>query len=168
MKISIIVAQGKNGQIGNNNHLLWKIKDDMLNFKYLTSGHHVLMGRLTFESIGKPLPNRVNMIITKNTNFQGQEGCIIFDCSHKAIDFAKSNGETELFVCGGSTIYDFFIKNDLVDRIYLTNVDYDGEADKFFPNLDHNKWKIVKKTPFEKNKQNEYGGEMVVLDKLVI
>jgi dihydrofolate reductase len=164
MKISIIVAQGRSGQIGDNNRLLWKIKDDMQNFRRLTTGHHILMGRSTFESIGKPLPNRTNMIITRNANFN-VEGCLIFDCSYKAIDFAKNNNEIELFVCGGSLIYDFFIKNDLVDRIYLTNVDYNGKADKFFPNLDYDKWKIAEKIPFEKNKQNEYGGEMVVIDR---
>ncbi len=145
MLISLIVAKGNQNQIGKNNKLLWKVKDDLQNFKQLTTGHHILMGRKTFESIGKPLPNRTTLIITANKNFKKQENCEIFDCSYKAIEYAKSKGETELFVCGGSLIYNFFIENNLIDKLYLTNIDYNGEADKFFPEINYNNWKIINK-----------------------
>ncbi len=165
MLISLIVAKGNQNQIGKNNKLLWKVKDDLQNFKQLTTGHHILMGRKTFESIGKPLPNRTTLIITANKNFKKQENCEIFDCSYKAIEYAKSKGETELFVCGGSLIYNFFIENNLIDKLYLTNVDYNGEADKFFPKIDYNNWKIINKKIIDKNNFNEYCGEMLTLVK---
>ena len=165
MKISIVVAVGKNNQIGKGNKLLWNIKDDLKHFKNLTLNHHILMGRKTFESIGRALPKRTNMIITRNTNFVAPEECLIFDCSYKAIDFAKNNGETELFVCGGATIYKFFLENNLVDNIYLTRVDFDGEADSFFPELNMKNWNIEKISSFEKNEINEYSGEIFVLKR---
>lgn len=165
MLISLIVAKGNQNQIGKNNKLLWKVKDDLQNFKQLTTGHHILMGRKTFESIGKPLPNRTTLIITANKNFKKQENCEIFDCSYKAIEYAKSKGETELFVCGGSLIYNFFIENNLIDKLYLTNIDYNGEADKFFPEINYNNWKIINKKIIDKNNFNEYCGEMLTLVK---
>lgn len=165
MKISIIVAIGKNNQIGKSNRLLWNIKDDLKHFKNLTLNHHILIGRRTFESIGKALPKRTNMIITRNANFIVPKECLIFDCSYKAIDFAKNNGETELFVCGGATIYKFFLENNLVDNIYLTKVNFDGEADSFFPKLNIKDWKVEKISSFEKNEINEYGGEIWLLQK---
>ena len=165
MKISIVVAAGKNNQIGKGNKLLWNIKDDLKHFKNLTLNHHILMGRRTFESIGKALPKRTNMIITRNTNFVAPKECLIFDCSYKAIDFAKNNRETELFVCGGATIYKFFLENNLVDNIYLTKIDFDGEADSFFPELNMEDWSVENISSFEKNEVNEYGGEIFVLKK---
>lgn len=163
MLISLIVAKGNQNQIGKNNKLLWKIRDDLQNFKQLTTGHCILMGRKTFESIGKPLPNRTTLIITANKNFKKQENCEIFDCCYKAIDYAKNINETELFICGGSLIYDFFIKNNLVDKLYITNVDYDKEADKFFPKIDYNEWNLIDKKIIDKNKFNEYHGEILTL-----
>lgn len=163
MLVSLIVAKGKRNQIGKNNKLLWRIRDDLQNFKKLTTGHHILMGRKTFESIGKPLPNRTTLVITANKNFVKQENCEIFDCSYKAIEYAKNKGETELFVCGGSLIYDFFIKNNLIDKMYLTNVDYDGDADKFFPEINFNNWNLIDKKIFDKNEVNDYSSEVLTL-----
>ena len=166
MQISLIVAKGKHNQIGKNNQLLWKISDDMKNFKKLTLNHHILMGRKTFESIGKALPKRTNIIITRNKNFIAPEECFIFDCSYKAIDFAKQNNETELFICGGNTIYKFFLENNLVDKMYITEVDFDGEADTFFPEIDYSKWKITDTLTFSKNELNEYSGKIITLEKI--
>lgn len=165
MKISIIVAKGKNNQIGKDNKLLWKVKDDLKNFKNITVGHHILMGRRTFESIGKCLPNRTNMVITRNKNFVIPQDCFVFDCSYKAIEYAKNNNETELFVCGGNTIYKFFLENNLVDRIYLTEVDFDGDADTFFPEISKDDWNCKTILDFEKNDTNEYSGKILLLEK---
>ncbi|MBR2140807.1 MAG: dihydrofolate reductase [Rickettsiales bacterium] len=165
MKVSMIVARGKHNQIGKDNKLLWSIKDDMKNFKNLTTGHHILMGRKTFESIGKALPNRTNMVITRNTNFVAPKDVLVFDCSYKAMDFAKSKGENEIFVCGGYTIYKFFLENNLLDRIYLTEVDYDGDADTFVPEINVNEWKVTELLKFEKSDVNEYSGRILCLDK---
>ena len=166
MKVSIIVAIGKNNQTGLNNRIPWKVKDDMKHFKDLTTGHHILMGRKTYESIGKPLPNRTNLIITANKNFVKPEGAYVFDCSYKAMDFAKSRGEEEIFITGGSTIYRFFMENKLADRIYLTRIDYDGDADAFFPDINPKEWVVVSGEIFQQNDRNEYGGVFEVLDRI--
>lgn len=165
MLVSIIVAKGNNNQIGFKNKLPWNVKEDLKYFKNLTTGHHILMGRRTFESIGKALPNRTTMVITRNQNFVKPDNVLVFDCSYKAMDFAKSKGENEIFICGGATIYKFFIENNLADKIYLTNVNYDGEGDTFFPELNKNDWELAEKTPFYKNKDNEYNGSFDVLIK---
>ena len=165
MKVSIIVAIGKNNQTGLNNKIPWNVKDDMKMFKTLTTGHHVLMGRKTYESIGQPLPNRTNLIITANKNFVKPDGAYIFDCSYKAMDFARDRGEEEIFICGGTTIYNFFMENKLADRIYLTKIDYDGKADTYFPKIDENEWEITSSKEFLKNDKNEYGGTFNILDR---
>ena len=166
MKVSIIVAIGKNNQTGLNNKIPWNVKDDMKHFKNLTTGHHILMGRKTYESIGKPLPNRTNLIITANKNFVKPDDAYVFDCSYKAMDFAKSRGEDEIFITGGSTIYKFFMENKLADRIYLTRLDYDGDADAYFPKIDNKEWKVVSSEAFQKNDRNEYGGVFETLDRI--
>lgn len=165
MIISLIVAKGKQNQIGKNNRLLWKIKDDMENFKKITTGHCIIMGRKTFESIGRPLPNRTTLIITRNKNIAEGDSCFLFDDCYKAIEYAKNKGESELVVCGGSSIYDFFLENNLVDKIYLTDVDYDGEADRFFREINYNDWKIIEDKKFEKSERNGYSGKIITLVK---
>ena len=165
MQVSIAVAIGKNNQTGLQNKIPWTVKDDMKHFKKITTDHHVLMGRKTYESIGKLLPNRTNLIITANRNFIKPEGAYVFDCSYKAMDFAKSRGEDEIFVIGGTTIYKFFMENKLADKIYLTRLDYDGSADAFFPEIDPKEWKVVSSETFEKNENNEYSGVFEVLTR---
>ena len=135
MIVSIVAAIGKNGQLGIDNKIPWTLKEDMQNFKDLTLNHHILMGRRTFESIGgKPLKNRINLLVTRNKNID-PKGCEVFDCSYKAMDFAKSNKEKEIFIIGGTTIYKFFLDNNLADKMYITETTYDGNADTFFPNF---------------------------------
>lgn len=155
MIISLIVAIGKHNQIGLDNGLLWSLKDDMKNFKNKTSGHCILMGRKTFESIGRPLPNRTNIIISK-TMSSDNEKLFIFKDIKEGIEFAKQKGENELFIIGGSEIYNYFLQNKLVDKIYLTQVDYDGEADAFLYNIDFNDWNVEINENHLANENNQF------------
>lgn len=139
MKLSMIAAIGKHGQIGKNNKLLWHIPNDLQNFKKLTLNHHIIMGRKTYESIGKPLPNRTSVVLTSKE--LKEDG--IFTCKsiNEAITFCEKRNEEEAFIIGGGELYKKTV--DIVDRIYLTKVYYDGEADTFFPILKTTDWLII-------------------------
>lgn len=141
--INIIAAMGKNRVIGKDNKLPWHISDDLKNFKKLTSGNVVVMGRKTFESIGKPLPNRVNIVIS--SSMPETEGIIVCHDIPSALEKARSYNK-EIFIIGGATIYQQTIP--WADRMYLSYVkgDYDGDA--FFPEYDESKWKIDHKEQF--------------------
>ena len=127
MKISMIVAYGKNWEIGLNNEMLWHISEDFKNFKTITSGHHILMGRKTFESIGKPLPNRTSIVLS-NSGFK-HEGVHTFNDIQEAFNFARESAEEELFIIGGANIYETLFP--YVDKMYLSEVDFEGVADAF-------------------------------------
>jgi len=132
MKVSIIVAADQQNGIGKNNELLCYLPDDLKYFKRITSGHCIVMGRKTYESIGRLLPNRTNIIVTTNTNYK-IEGAVMAHSLPQAIDYAKQTGETELMITGGGTIYKEAL--DLVDKVYLTRIQHVFEADTFFPEL---------------------------------
>lgn len=168
MLISIIVAIGNQNQLGLDNKLLWQLPDDLKNFKLLTSNHHILMGRKTFESIGKALPNRTNIIITRNSLYNKYENTFVFNDIEKAVNFAKNNNETELFIIGGSEIYKFFLDQKIVEKIYLTKVDYSDKADVFFPKLNYHDWIILDKKQFKKDDKNQYKREFLILEKKYI
>ncbi len=127
MRTSLIAAVADNGVIGVGNELPWKIPADTKHFKELTTGHVVLMGRKTFESIGKPLPNRTNIVVTQSPTFVA-EGCTVCRTIPEAIEKAQELGEQELFVVGGGKIYEETI--GMADRLYITQVhrNYDGDA----------------------------------------
>ena len=129
-KISIICALSENRAIGKDNKLLWHISDDLKRFKELTIGHPIIMGRKTFESIGKPLSGRTNIIVTRGSSYKA-EGCLVFDSLEKAIDQAKRIDNEEIFIIGGGQIYNQAI--DLADKLYLTLVEGEYEADTYFP-----------------------------------
>jgi len=152
MKVNIIAAIGRNRELGKNNKLLWHISEDFKRFKTLTSGHPVIMGRKTFESIGKPLPNRTNIIITRDTRYkiQDTESIVLASSLEQAIDIGKKIDQTEIFVIGGGQIYEQAIKKGLVDKLYLTIVDGEFDADTFFPDYSQ-----FKKVVFEKESQSE-------------
>lgn len=142
MIVSIIVAVANNNAIGGNNQLLWHISADLKRFKAITSGHAIVMGRKTYESIGKPLPNRQNIVITRNRELTLPGADVV-----ESIDVAKAvaKGE-ELFIIGGGEIYRQTIA--LADRIYLTRVWADYKADTFFPEIDMSIWKEVSREDF--------------------
>lgn len=128
--ISIICAIDKNKAIGKNNSLLWHIPEDLKRFKNITSGHAIIMGRKTFESIGRPLPNRTNIVITSDKSFIA-ENCTICHTVEDALDEAKKIEREEIFIIGGGQIYNQTI--NLADKLYLTIVEGEFEADSFFP-----------------------------------
>lgn len=129
MTISIIAAIGPKRELGKNNRLLWHIPEDLKRFKKITNGHTVIMGRKTFESIGKPLPNRTNIIVTRDGNFTAAN-YLVTHSLNEAIEMAKKHGETEAFIIGGGQIYEQAI--GIADKLYLTIVKGDFTADTFF------------------------------------
>jgi dihydrofolate reductase len=140
--ISIIVAVAKNNAIGKDNQLLWHISEDLTYFKCITSGHPVIMGRKTYDSIGKPLPNRKNIVISRN--MQEQEGIIIVPSLEAALEMTRN--EAEAFVIGGGSIYREALP--IADKLYLTKVNIDYDADTFFPEVKTSEWKEISREDF--------------------
>ena len=135
--IILIAAISKNNEIGKNNQLLWHLPDDFKRFKTLTTGHYIIMGRKTFESFPKPLPNRTHIIISRQKNY-AVENCIVVSSLEEAIKVCPKN--EDIYIIGGGEIYKQSI--DFADKLEITLVDHDFEADTFFPEIDENKWKI--------------------------
>jgi dihydrofolate reductase len=137
MILSIVVATGKNGEIGKDNRLLWHLPADMKYFKNLTTGHPIIMGRHTYESIGRPLPNRRNIVITRQKDLQ-IIGVEVVNSLEEAMALVKD--APEIMVIGGADVYKQALP--LAQRIYITRVDTTLEADRFFPDLDIHDWNI--------------------------
>lgn len=146
--VSIIVATSKNRVIGKNNKLIWKISSDLKRFKELTTGNTVVMGRKTYESIGKPLPNRRNIIITRNKKYS-VSGCDIVSSLEEALFLTNNN----CFIIGGGEIYKQSL--NIADKIYLTLVDKEFEGDSYFPEIGDD-WVIINQDYFEANEKDEY------------
>lgn len=140
--VSIIVAVAQNGTIGDKNSLLWHISEDMRFFKRTTSGHPVIMGRKTYDSLGRPLPNRTNVVISRTA--EHIEGCTIARSLEEAI--ALFPAEEEIFIIGGAQIYALAL--EVADRIYLTRVKHDYEGDTSFPEWDESKWQLIDREAF--------------------
>lgn len=148
---SIIVAIGKNNEIGKNNKLLWHIPEDLKKFKKTTLGKTVVMGRNTYESIGKPLPNRYNIVLTKNlksfpNNFN--EKLEICDDFSKIVEKYK-NSDEEVFIIGGAQVYKKSLELEIIEKLYISYIDFsDNEADVYFPEIDYNVWKKVEEEEY--------------------
>ena len=149
---TIVVAMGQKNEIGAGNQLLWHLPKDLKHFKELTSGHPIIMGRKTYESIGKPLPNRTNIVISRKTDWF-EEGILIVGSIKEAIKFAKKIDEN-IFIIGGGNIYKQTI--DLADKLEVTLVKAELEADTFFPKIDAKIWKKTEEICHEKDEKNEY------------
>ena len=158
--LSIIVAVGENNVIGKDNDLIWKLPRDMRHFKETTTGHYIIMGRKTFESNRRPLPNRTNVIITRDKSFKA-EGCIVVHSLEDAIKEAKD--DTEGFIIGGGEIYKKSMS--LIDRIYLTKIHHAFEGDTFFPEINMEDWIEVDRRDFEPDEKNEYAFTILTLDR---
>ena len=161
MKISIVVAVSENGVIGKDNRLLWRLSNDLRRFKEITSGHHMLMGRKTFESIGRPLPNRTTLIITKNVSYSF-EHCYTFASIPEAIDFARDRNEQELFIVGGGEIFRQTLS--LAETIHLTIVHTEIEGDTHFE-YDDSSWVVVQKESVPADDKNEYDSTYLKLER---
>lgn len=139
--IALVSAVAKNGVIGDKNNLPWYLPEDLKRFKEITAGKTVLMGRKTFESIisrlGKPLPNRTNIVITRDSNYKAPEGAIVQTDIKSAL---REHAQKDIFIIGGGEIYKQTI--DLADTLYITHIDKDIEGDTKFPEIDNSKWKL--------------------------
>lgn len=143
-KITIIAAVAKNGAIGLRGELLWHIPEDLTHFKKLTTGHAVLMGRKTFDSIiarlGKPLPHRTNIVISRETGYRVPDGVLLYRSIDEALTAHK---DEEVFIAGGGEIYRTFLP--LANKMYITYVDKTYEADTFFPPIPRDHWRVVER-----------------------
>ncbi|BCB04439.1 dihydrofolate reductase [Bacillus sp. KH172YL63] len=160
--LSFIVAMDKNQVIGINNELPWRLPADLAFFKKTTMGQPIIMGRKTFESIGKVLPGRENIIVTRDTDYS-KDGCTVI---HSIEDIKRINANTdeELFVIGGAEIFNATF--DSADRLYITLIDEEFEGDTYFPELDPNEWKVISKEKGMKNEQNPYDYYFIVYDRI--
>ncbi len=157
MTISIIAALDKNNAIGYKNNLLCYLPADLKHFKQLTTGHTIVMGRKTFESLPKgALPKRKNVVVTKNKNFRC-ENCEVIHSPDEL--FGLSHESEEIFIIGGAQIYNLFINK--ADRLYLTHIHHRFEADTYFPEFDKNKWEIIEKEDFEPDEKNKFSFSFV-------
>ncbi len=161
MMISIIVAIGNNRVIGIKNALPWKLPADMEHFRQLTAQKPLIMGQKTFESIGKALPGRTNIVLTLDKNFQASD-CLIAHSMEEALRIAKEKGE-EVMICGGVSVYKQFLP--LADRMYLTLIDGDFEGDAFFPEFDWNDWKEIERIDNASDGNNPYPYSFITLEK---
>lgn len=150
--LTIIAAASENNALGKDNDLVWHLPNDFKRFKALTTGHHIIMGRKTFESFPKPLPNRTHVVITRQKDYEVPEGCIVVSSLKKAIDFCPANEEN--FIIGGGQIYKQAI--DISDKIELTRVHACIEADTFFPEIDSDKWNLVSEEFHPKDERHKY------------
>lgn len=150
--INIIAAITDNNALGKDNKLLFRLKKDMEHFKNITTDNVVIMGRKTYESIGKTLPNRVNIVLSRN--MESNEDFYTFDSIEKAIEWSKENyPQKEIFIIGGASVYDKALKDDIVDKLYMTKIKQTVEdADAFFPEIDYKrKWSITSVERFFEN-----------------
>ena len=149
--LSIIVAKSKNNVIGKNNKLIWHIPDDLKRFKTLTTGHTIIMGRKTFESIGRVLPNRNHVVLTRDKNYKinNENVQVVTDIS-KIDKFINDNNEN--FVIGGESIYKTLI--DKCQKLYITQINKDFDGDAYFPQIDDNKFKITEQIKGPKDENN--------------
>jgi dihydrofolate reductase len=151
--VSELVAMDERRGIGKQGRLPWRLSSDLRRFRELTMGHHIVVGRKTFESIGKPLAGREMIIVTRDLDYK-VAGCFIVHSADEAVELARRRGETELFICGGAEIYAATLR--LADFIYLTRVHADCDADTFFPEFDRDDWVEVEREPHAADDKNEY------------
>ena len=160
MQISIIVAMGKNQVIGKDGAFPWNISSDLKNFKKITMGKPILMGRKTHESIGKPLPGRENIILTKNRNYFS-EGCVVKNTLDEVWLYCKKN--SEVMVMGGETLYSQTL--DKAEKMYITEVMASIDGDIFFPEYDRSHWVEISRNSFSADENNEYDYSFTVLER---
>jgi dihydrofolate reductase len=162
MIVSLIVAMDRRRGIGKDNRLPWRLSADLKRFRELTMGHHLIVGRKTFESIGKPLPGRQMIIVTRQAGFHA-EGCFVVNSVDDALRLARKRGESEVFVIGGAEIYAQTLA--LAVRLYLTLVDAEVDADTFFPEFDENEWLVQDMAQHEADEKNQYSFTFKLLVK---
>ena len=162
MIISLIVAMDERRGIGKEGKLPWRLSSDLKRFRELTMGHHMIVGRKTFESIGKPLQGRQMIVITHNAAFRA-DGCLVAASVQAGLAVAQERGETEVFVIGGAEIYAQTL--DAADRLYLTQVHAEVDADTFFPELNYDLWTEKQSIYQPADEKNQYAFTFKLLER---
>ena len=162
MSVSLIVAVSSNGVIGRDGGLPWHLPADLKHFKSTTMGHHLIVGRRTWEEVGKPLPGRSMVVVTRSQCF-APEGARVASSIERALELAS--GDDEVFIGGGAQIYRIALERDLVDRIYLTRIHAEVEGDTYFPQIDFEKWTLVSEEHHEADKKNEFPYTFLVYER---
>lgn len=159
--LTMIVAAGENNEIGKNNDLIWHLRDDLKRFKSLTSGHHIIMGRKTFESFPKPLPNRTHVVISRQKDYQVPEGVLVVNSIEDAIDAARS--DTQPFIIGGGEIYKQAMP--FASKIELTRVHSTFSADTFFPEINMAEWKETASKVHDNDEQHNHAFSFMTYER---
>ena len=160
MRLSIVVAMDCNRLIGKDNELPWYLPADLAFFKKLTTGNTILMGRRTFDSIGRPLPSRRNIIITRNTNIE-ITGCEVVNSIEEALSLAQ--GETEVMVIGGAKLYQQILP--IADRLYITQIESEFDGDTYFPSYNEAEWFQISLDSREPDEDNHHKCHFITLDR---
>ena len=160
--LSIIAAIGKNNELGKDNKLIWHLPEDLKRFKMFTTGKTIIMGRKTFESLGRVLPNRKHIVLTHNKEYKYDQEMVEVLCDLEEIE-KYINSEEENFVIGGASIYKMLMP--YAKKLYITKIDEEFEADAFFPKIDENEWKIVEKEQGITDENNPYRYEYITYGK---
>ena len=160
--LSIIVAKAKNNVIGKNNELIWHLSEDLKRFKKLTTGHTIIMGRKTFQALGRVLPERKHIIFSQNPDFKVDDPNVEIVHSMLQIQEYIENDE-ENFVIGGAMIYNLLMP--YVTKMYVTQIDKEFEGDAFFPRIDEEKWKEIERIPGIKDEENSFNYEFITYEK---
>lgn len=161
--ITVIAAISKNNALGKDNDLIWHLPADLKRFKKVTTGHFIVMGRNTFESIGRPLPNRTTIIITRNKNYF-KEGCLIANSLEEALEMSKE--EAKVFIIGGAQIYKETMAKDLADQLDITLVHDTFEADVYFPEIKNTVWKEAAREDFTADEKNKHNFSFISYQKI--
>lgn len=159
---SIIVAKAKNNVIGKDNDLVWHLPADQKYFRKTTMGHYVIMGRKTFESLPKPLPGRVNIIVTTRESYK-IEGAVVYNSLEDAFKLAESQGQKEIFILGGGEIYQKTL--GVADKLYITEIDQDFEGDTTFPEIDPGLWQETSRTRYNADEENPHNFDFVIYER---
>ncbi len=162
MFVSIIVARSDNGAIGHDGGLPWHLRSDLQRFKALTMGHHLIMGRKTFESIGRRLPGRTTIVLSRDPDY-APNGVLVARSVEEALSLAQGRGESEVFVCGGAEVYAQALA--LSDRIYLTQVHAQVPGEVFFPPLDVESWQVTQTESRPAGPGDDYAFTFINLEK---
>jgi len=159
-RVSLIAAMAENRVIGVGNTLPWHLPADLKHFRQITTGHHVIMGRRNYESIGKPLPNRINIVVTRNRHFRAP-GCVVAHSFEEALERARA--DPEIFIIGGAEIYRQAFNR--ADRLYLTLVHANIVGDTYFPPFDPDQWDEIKREQHEADDKNPYAYSFLMYDR---
>jgi len=163
MKISIIAAVSENSVIGRKGKIPWHLSGDLKNFRRITKGHHLIMGRKTYQSIGHPLPDRINIIVSRNPKLKIKK-CIITHSLKEALQVSQDAGEKEVMIIGGEQIYKQVLP--LAEKIYLTRVKVNVVGDTYFPKIESSDWKEISCEPHPADDKNQYPYELCILERV--